>query len=146
MAATPDPSLTRDDLVDIFLNGRCGSFAIAAAQALQARGDAGVGVSLLFDDEQEPNTLDGRGAIHAYASSDLRDVDARGVREPADMAKEYGLNSWQVDGPYAIDELLAAFDDPIDIGVDPPWIVVAAQMIADDLPMLDRRAIPPDEE
>jgi hypothetical protein len=84
-------ALRDEDLVDMFLNGRCGSFAIAAAAVLESRGETGVGISLLFSDDQEPNTADGRGAIHAYVTCDRFDADARGIREPHHMADEYGL-------------------------------------------------------
>lgn len=124
------PILTDEDLVDIFLNGHCGSYAVAAAAILESRGMTGVGISLLFDDEQEPNTSDGRGAIHAFVSCDGFDADARGVRTPADMAEEYGLMGWDVDGPYSPQELAAMFDEPIDIGIDPEAIAAAELMMA----------------
>lgn len=122
--------LNDEDLVDMFLNGHCGSFAVAAAAILEARGEMGVGISLLFDDEQEPNTVDGRGAIHAYVSCDRFDADARGIREPHEMADEYGLMGWETDGPYSPPELAGMFEQPIDIGIDPEAIVTAEELIA----------------
>jgi len=114
----------------MFLNGRCGSFAIAAAAILENRGETGVGISLLFSDDQEPNTADGRGAIHAYVSCDRFDADARGLREPADMAEEYGLMGWDVDGPYSPAELAEIFEQPVEMGIDPEWIADADALIA----------------
>lgn len=122
--------LNDEDLVDMFLNGHCGSFAVAAAAILEARGETGVGISLLFDDEQEPNTVDGRGAIHAYVSCDRFDADARGIRQPHEMADEYGLMGWETDGPYSPPELAGMFEQPIDIGIDPEAIVTAEELIA----------------
>jgi hypothetical protein len=122
--------LTDEDLVDVFLNGRCGSYAVAAAGILENRGETGVGISLLFDDDQEPNTVDGRGAIHAFVSCDRFDADARGIRTPAEMAEEYRLMGWDVDGPYSPQEMAAMFDEPIDMGVHPESITEAEAMIA----------------
>lgn len=122
--------LNDEDLVDQFLNGYCGSFAVAAAAILEARGETGVGISLLFDDEQEPNTVDGRGAIHAFVSCDRFDADARGIREPHEMAYEYGLMGWDTDGPYSPSDLADMFDQPIDMGIDPEAIARAEGLIA----------------
>ncbi len=128
---TPKLSQEDEDLVDWFLNGMCGSYAVAAASVLEKRGAKGVGISLLFDDEQEPNTTDGRGAIHAYASCDEYDADAAGVREPVEMAEEYGIIGcgWDVDGPYSPPELAAMFEDQTDIGIHPEAIAIAEAFI-----------------
>lgn len=106
---------TRERLVDQFLQGGCASFAIGVWQALGRPGDAGVEV--IFDDDGEPNTADGRCAVHAFWSDSRIQSDARGVRTVDDMADEYGLASWSVDGPYHPEHFLEEFcgdDGPFD--------------------------------
>jgi hypothetical protein len=121
----------RDEtLVDEFLNGRCASFAIAAAMALKARGETGVGVSLLFDEDGETNTADGRSAIHAYVSCDRFDADAMGVRTPEDMAEGYDLQSYHVDGPFPPESFDAMFDEDGFVLPTPEWIGIAKELIA----------------
>ena len=92
-----DP-LPDEDQVDLFLNGHCAAFAYGAWLALGQ--PDGVGISVLIDEFGEPNTEDGRCLIHAFLSSPAEDIDARGPRSPAEMAEEYGLCAFSVDGPF----------------------------------------------
>lgn len=97
-------------LVDLFLNGGCASFAIGVWNHLGRPADAGIEV--LFDDDGEPNTEDGRSAVHAFWSDDTRKTDARGCRSDEAMADEYGLASYSSDGPYHPEEFLDVFCGP----------------------------------
>ena len=92
-----DP-LPDEDQVDLFLNGHCAAFAYGAWIALG--NPTNVGISVLLDDDGEPNTDDGRRLIHAFLSSPSYDIDARGLRSPAQMAEEYGLCAFSIDGPF----------------------------------------------
>jgi hypothetical protein len=97
---------TRERLIDQFLQGSCASYAVAVWRHLGRPEDGGIEV--IFDDDGEPNTDDGRCAVHAFWSGDLQ-ADARGVRTPEDMADEYGLASHSVDGPYHPEAFLDMF-------------------------------------
>jgi hypothetical protein len=122
------------DLVELFLNGHCAAYAIAAARALSKAGATGVGISILIDEDGEPNTQDDRCVIHAYASCDRLDYDAEGPRTPDEMADGYGLNAYDIDGPFSEEEFLRFFCGPADehdgLEADPQWITAAEDLIA----------------
>lgn len=126
---------TRERLVDEFLQGGCASFALGAWEALGRPADAGIEV--LFDDDGEPNTEDGRCAVHAFWSDSRIQADARGPRTPGEMADEYGIASHSVDGPYHPEEFMETFcgeDGPFEISDED--VGTASAMIQDDPSLL----------
>lgn len=106
-------TLPLEEIVELFLNGHCASFAYAAWLAYGGRSD--VGISVLIDDDGEPNfDLDEdeaptRCAIHAYLAGPTLDLDAAGVATPEEMGDRYGLAAHSIDGPYRPDEFLQIF-------------------------------------
>lgn len=128
-----------DELVHLFLNGHCAAFAVAAARALQEAGHDGVGISILVDEDGEPNSQDDRCVFHAYASCEGFDADARGVRTAGDMADEYEVGRVGTDGPFTEDEFLRFFCDEEGLEADPRWIIAAAEMIRRDPSLLRPR-------
>lgn len=122
---------THDEhLRDLFMNGQCGAYAIAAARALTQAGHKNVGISILIDENGEPNTDDDRCVIHAYASCDLFDCDVEGVIDPEDMADRYDLLAYDIDGPFSEEDFISFFCHEDALDVDMSWIDTAADLIA----------------
>lgn len=119
-----------DYLEDLFLNGQCGAYAIAAARALREAGHKNAGISILIDLNGEPNTDDDRSVIHAYASCDKFDCDAEGVVDPEDMSDRYGLMAYDIDGPFSEDDFTSFFCHEEALDVDLSWIDTAADWIS----------------
>jgi len=117
-------------LEDAFANGQCGAYAIAAARALLAAGRDNVGISILIDEDGEPNTDDDRCVIHAYASAGPEDYDVEGRVEPNEMADRYDLISWDTDGPFEEKDFVSFFCHEDALDVDLSWIETAAEWIA----------------
>jgi hypothetical protein len=119
-----------EDLIEAFLNGHCAAYAIAAARALEAAGREDVGISILIDENGEPNSQDDRCVFHAYASCTDFDADARGVRTAGDMADDYDVGGVELDGPFSESDLLAFFCGEYGLEADPFWIAAADDLIA----------------
>lgn len=119
-----------DELVDMFLNGHCAAFAIAAARAMRTAGRTGVGISTLIDEHGEPNSQDDRCVFHAYASCDAFDADARGVRTAGEMEDDYDVGPVEIDGPFEEEEFVSFFCDEDGLDADPVWIRAAEDLIA----------------
>lgn len=117
-------------LEDAFANGQCGAYAIAAARHLSANGHSNVGISILIDEEGEPNTDDDRCVIHAYASCDKFDYDIEGIVDSEQMADRYDLNAYDVDGPFSEEDFISFFCHEDALDVDMSWISVAEEWIA----------------
>jgi len=141
-AATPGEPMPDDDLVHVLLNGHCAAFAVAAARAMRAAGRTGVGISVLVDEDGEPNSQDDRCVFHAYASCDGFDADARGVRTARDMEDDYDVGRVEIDGPFTESEFLAFFCDEDGLEADPHWITAAADLIVRDPSLIT----PPEED
>ena len=117
-------------LEDAFANGQCGAYAIAAARLLLAAGHRNVGISILIDEDGEPNTDDDRCVIHAYASCSEFDCDVEGVVDPEDMADRYGLQAYDTDGPFDESEFTSFFCHEDALDVDLGWIDTASDWIS----------------
>lgn len=114
---------------DQFLHGDCAAFAIAAVRALIAAGHDHVGISVLIDEDGEPNTADGRCACHAYASTSEFDMDAAGVRTASQMSEDFEVHWVDTDGPFSEDEFLKGFCSDGGLEVDPGMIDLANALI-----------------
>lgn len=123
------PALPGGPDLDQFLHGDCAAFAIAAARALAKAGHEQVGISVLIDENGEPNTTDGRCACHAYASTAEFDLDAGGIRTAGDMSEDFDIHWFDSDGPFTEAEFLDGFCQPDGLTVDPAMIDLADMML-----------------
>ncbi len=119
-----------EDLVDFFLNGHCAAFAIAATRAMHAAGRTGVGISILVDEDGEPNSQDDRCVFHAYASCDGFDADAKGIRTAGEMEDDYDVGPVEIDGPFDEEDFTSFFCGDDGLEADPVWIGAAEDLIA----------------